>query len=140
MKYVPIILTFGALCLGGGIYLGQKSNPPVVAAKIKPSLPEAQVIPVGPAEELKKNNSVIYEYHLQLGAFKTPYFAQALSQKVAKRGYTVIVRQEKVRGETFTLVEVGPFKQYNQARKHKLFLQKDNDGLGKVLIKKRIRD
>lgn len=138
-KYLPIILTFGALMLGLGIYLGQSSNLPA-ASKVKPALPEAQVIPVGPAEEIKQNNSLIYEYHLQLGAFNTPYFAQSLSKKVAKRGYTVKVRQETVNGVNFTLVEVGPFKQYNQARKHKLFLQKDNAGLGKILIKKRIRD
>jgi cell division septation protein DedD len=142
MKHLPIILTFGAVMLGVGLYLGQsvyKPESPVVA-KVKPTLPETQILPVGKAEEIKQNNSLIYEYHLQLGAFKTPYFAQSLSQKVAKRGYTVKVRQEKVKGEMFTLVEVGPFKQYTQAKKHKMFLQKDNNTLGKVLIKKRIRD
>lgn len=140
MKYVPIILTFGTICLGTGIYLGSQKPRPQEPIKIQPALPEARIMPLTTGEELKQNNSVIYEYHLQLGAFKTPYFAQALSQKVAGRGYTVKVRQEKVKSETFTLVEVGPFKTYQQAKKHQNFLLKDNPTLGKSLIKKRIRD
>ena len=126
--------------LGLGIYLGQGHHDQASVVKIQPALPEARVIPMATGNDPAQNNSVVYEYHLQLGAFKTPYFAQSLSQKVAKRGYTVKVRQEKVHGKMFTLVEVGPFKKFSQVQKHKAFLQKDNPTLGKILIKKRIRD
>lgn len=142
-KKLFIISLFICFLIGGivGKTLLQKEVPQPITSQV--ALIESPVIKeqiVSNEQFDSRNNSVVYEYHLQLGAFKVPYFAQQLANKVKKRGYTVNLEKVQLQGQDFLVVEVGPFKKFHQANKHKKFIMGDNPTLGKVLIKKRIKN
>lgn len=85
------------------------------------------------------SSAIAFEYHLQLGTFRIPYFANTLVKKLKKRGYNVALHKIRIKGETLNLVEVGPFSKYNQIAKHKQLIESEHNSLGNLVIKKRIK-
>lgn len=138
-KKIILLIIIAAGLVGLLLHNSPSHNEKISTLIPQPTL-SASETKIPEPEFSKNNNSLIYEYHLQLGAFKTPYFAENLSHKVTQRGYTVHQRMEIVNNQKFMVVEVGPFTKYLQAKKHKKFLEKDNPSLGKILIKKRIKN
>lgn len=134
----------GIVCFFGGIFAFKWFLPEPEPRHAEISRPLIKQPIVAQQAEIKKdfnnfNDSVIYEYHLQLGTFRVDYFAQQLAAKLTKRGYQVQVKPLKINGEKFNLVEVGPFAKYFQATKHRSEIVSEHDSLGKVMIKKRIK-
>lgn len=139
MKYMPLVAV-GVICYFLGILTSNFFTPkPVIEAD------PINKLYVQPIENLEKEEPKVEDtglrhvYYLQLGTFKTSYFAQQLANKLKKKGYSVLVKPLKIGEQSFSVVEIGPFNQYVQIKKHRDSLSETFPDLGKMMIKKRIK-
>lgn len=143
MKYMPL-LAVAVICYFLGIltsnFFAVKPVPdtdpvnPLYAQPIENPEVETTIKEVEPLSD-----GIKHVYYLQLGTFKTPYFAQQLASKLKKKGYVVMVKPLKINQQSLQVVEIGPFSQYSHVNKHRKILSDNFPDLGKMMIKKRIK-
>lgn len=141
MPWVAVAIIFYFLGILTSNFFIPKTNIEVDPVNKLYSQPIEDIAPdiVSPANPTEVDPGLRHVYYLQLGTFKNSYFAVQLANKLKKRGYSVLVKPLKIGSQSFSVVEIGPFNQYVQIKKHRQLLSENFPDLGKMMIKKRIK-